>query len=282
MLSLKLISAVNLHREAIDWNNRVLNNNGNVSKDTLRAVSNFCYRIDAANIRDKLLRLNLFCGNSLEACLVPLYRGESFTATQYGNTTDTNNNFIASDYVERGSTGGLKGNGSSKYLDTGFAANTLTQSDRHLSLWWDMATNLFNRHFFGIDNNACTPPSPGSTVYWSMGTNSTTQIQFRCSTSATQGLVNTSGKIHLLLSGNGTAQSYLNGAASSTLSLSAFTASSQSVFIFSVNRCGSPPASGGYGSSRHGPYSIGKSMDSTQATNFYNAILAFQSELSRT
>lgn len=120
MLISSLIAAgsANLHRESIDWHNRVITNGGRVSVSTLKAVSNFCYKIDAAGIRDKFVRLNLFCGNGLSSVVVPLYKSKSFGGTIYGGNLDENNNFIGTDYTETGVGGGLKGgNGNGKTLD---------------------------------------------------------------------------------------------------------------------------------------------------------------------
>lgn len=110
-----------LHPEAKDWEAAVMANGGTVSATTLTAVSDFCKSIDAAGIRDRFYRLNLFAGTGLNAALVPLYRGQSRTGTQLGNTTDTNNGpFVSGDFSE---SSGLKGDGTSKSLDTGLAQN---------------------------------------------------------------------------------------------------------------------------------------------------------------
>ena len=71
------------HPEAQVWRNAVIANGGTISAATLKAVSDFCRSIDAASgLRANLLRVNLFCGTGLEACLVPLYRVSSSTCTQ--------------------------------------------------------------------------------------------------------------------------------------------------------------------------------------------------------
>jgi hypothetical protein len=111
------------HPEAASWRTRVIANGGTVSASTFAAVETFCRAIETAGIRDRFYRLNLFAGTGLAACLVPLYRGQSLGGTQFGNATDTNVNFAAGDYVETGSTGGLTGNGSSKYLQTGLQSS---------------------------------------------------------------------------------------------------------------------------------------------------------------
>lgn len=142
MLNAKILSSTNIHREARDWNNRVITNGGSVSGSTLKAVSNFCYSIDAAGIRDKFLRLNLFCGKDLNACLTPLYRGPSFSGTQYGNAKETNNGpFVSGDYTETGSSAGLNGkNYPACYLDTGldytgFSAMSIAYNNVHGSVY---------------------------------------------------------------------------------------------------------------------------------------------------
>jgi hypothetical protein len=131
--------ASGVNKDAVDWRDRVVANSGTVSTSTFRAVSTFCNEIDRAGIRDKFYRLNLFCGTGLNACLVPLYRGPSRTGTQYGNTTDTNTGpFVSGDYNETGSSGGLVGNGSSKWLETGFSIASSSSPLRpkgHLSAW---------------------------------------------------------------------------------------------------------------------------------------------------
>ena len=123
-----------IHPEAAAWANRVRANSGSVSGTTLNAVSKFCVAIQQANIRDRFYRLNLFCGTadaSLIAVRTPLYRGQSLGGTQFGNTLDTNINFAITDYAENS---GLTGDGTSKYLNTGFNVDQLpVAANCHLS-----------------------------------------------------------------------------------------------------------------------------------------------------
>ena len=123
-----------LHPEAADWKNRVIANGGTVSGATLAAVSKFCRDIDAAGIRAKVMRLNLFAGENLSAALVPLYRAESSTASARGNATDTSNNFVGGDFNNTGAASGLTGNGSTKFLNTGLPANTFTGNNQHFAV----------------------------------------------------------------------------------------------------------------------------------------------------
>jgi hypothetical protein len=110
------------HAEASAWESQVRANGGTVSPETLQAVSDFCTAIDAAGIRNKLYRVNLFCGDNLRACLVPLYTSPSAGSAPVGGyAVDLNTGFIGSDYLEKGiGTGGLRGNGTAaKKLSTG-------------------------------------------------------------------------------------------------------------------------------------------------------------------
>lgn len=127
------------HAEAADWRRRVIANGGTVSHATMSAVDQFCRRIDAAGLRDRFYRLSLICGDQLAAALVPLYRSRQPFGAVLGNATDTNNNFVAADYVERGAaSGGLKPNGTTKYLNTGFNASTtagVSSASFHLGVY---------------------------------------------------------------------------------------------------------------------------------------------------
>lgn len=125
-----LPTAITLHPDAADWIRRVRAAGDDASASTLNAVSAFCDAIDAAGIRSSFARLNLFCGNSITAALVPLYTGTSLGAT-LGNATDTNVNFVSGDYTE---STGLKGDGTTKYLKTGVTPALLSSvTSIHLS-----------------------------------------------------------------------------------------------------------------------------------------------------
>jgi hypothetical protein len=124
--------------DAQDWINRVYANGGTVSTATAASVNTLCDSLESASLRDRFYRLNLFCGSNLNSALVPLYRGPSLGGTQYGGTTDTNNAFggVGIDYAETGASGGLTGNGSTKYLNTGLTSLSLPDpAVGHLSAW---------------------------------------------------------------------------------------------------------------------------------------------------
>ena len=119
------------HPEASSWATRVVANGGTVGPSTLAAVSKFCTAIDAAGIRDRFYRLNLFAGSNLSAALTPLYRSTSLVGAVIGGVADSSTGFVSGDYVETGSGGGLGKNagtsGTLKSLTTGLTTSNLPQ-----------------------------------------------------------------------------------------------------------------------------------------------------------
>ena len=279
-----------VHPEAAAWAARVVSNGGSVSGTTLSAVSKFCAAISSAGIRDRFYRLNLFCGTGLNACLVPLYRGPSLSGTQYGNTTDTNvGPFVSGDYNETGASGGLKGNGSSKYLDTGLQQATVNASGfGHLSVFARHATyssDLASPYrMIGVLST-----SPTSQYYYidtrrniaSYG--GTGFVAGHGSGDAVSNNAHSLAGSQLMLvsrSSASSANAYLNSTsvASDTTSRSVSSVAGN-VFVFAENRVGTGAQT--YANMTLGSYSIGAAMDSTQVAAYYTALSAFQSALSR-
>lgn len=110
--------------EAADWVARVITAGGTVSAGTEAAAITMMNDLDTAGIRSKILRMNMFAGTGLAACLVPIIKDA-------GSATDTNTNFVSGDYSEAT---GLQGDGSSKYLSTGLIPSTDGISDNGASL----------------------------------------------------------------------------------------------------------------------------------------------------
>jgi hypothetical protein len=205
----------------------------------------------------------------------PLYRGPSLGGTQYGNALDTNNNFVQGDYAETGATGGLKGNGSSKYLDTGLQSDALpVPGVGHLSAW-------------GRDQT--TGRSGWLSSFGASFTNQT-QIEYNQSDGNTffgwgreQTILTTPGTVsHLLVSrGSSTDQrAYHDGSLAGTNTVStSMSGNSAALTVLARNVDGSL---GAYSDGRINSYSIGDNMSGTQVTAFYNALNTFLTTLGRT
>ena len=275
--------ASGVHPEAAAWRSAVVANGGSVSASTMKAVSKFCADIDAAGIRDRFFRLSLMCGNSdasLIAPRVPLYRGPSRTGTQYGNTLDTNVNFVQGDYQETGSGGGLDGNGSSKYLNTGLEMNfpRTDAGDIHLGAYQTVlpTTNAFQRLIAVSDSSspstiydllARPDISPKLFAYYAGG--NFTTIQGDLSLGHAVGADVVTKRIF--------ANGLLIGTSAPTGSLTVNTAS-RPFFVFASNSSGSP---GSYNNGVLAAYHIGRSLSDAQVASLYTALQTFQTALGR-
>jgi hypothetical protein len=284
-VSLRLIASARprVHHDALDWARRVAANGGSVSQSTLRAVSAFCDAIDRAGIRDRFFRLGIFAGRNLSAALVPLFRGPSLTGTQFGNTTDTNNNFVAGDYTETGASGGLAGNGSSKFLNTGLAPNALPSlATGHLSAYIPTVTvgsiarmvaaadasNVFSiqHRLISANNESYAQGCWGSAAFAVAGQGA--------------GSTTISGGLWTATRTAATTQTlYQNATSRGTDSTSVTPASHANAwYVFAGNTSG---AAGSYCNHRMMAYSIGASMSATQVSAYNSAMQAFQTALGR-
>lgn len=268
-----------VHPEAAAWKAAVVANGGSVSGSTLSAVDKFCKSIDAAGIRDRFYRLGIFAGNSLSAALVPLYRGPSRTGTQYGGTTDTNVNFVSGDYAETGASGGLTGNGTTKYLQTGFLGNTLATGDRHLSVYAMQNDTANFKGYIGIRDDVA------GTYYFEMGTFNVATSIYGSVASAARAVStgNSSGAFWLMSEpANNSLVLYKNSTSAATSSTSGRTLPNAfGIPVFALCNHPSTGAVSYQSNARLGSYSIGLSMTASQAASYYTALQALQTALSR-
>lgn len=274
------------HPEAADWAARVITNGGSVSGVTLAAVSNFCRAIDQAGIRDRFMRANLYCGNGLAACLVPLYRSRSPLALPLGNPTDINVNYVSGDYTETGTSGGLgpSGTNSTKYLRTGIDPTglRLNNTDTHIS-WYSRAQLTSSGRWAAADNRT------GSTRAWeAVFFGQFSAFYYRSGGGSNSGIENVtwSGANR---SGHGIAQRsqaggvlYRNGlnfnVASTVTDANAFDLSTGEFFVGArqLNGTADNFMTGVFQS-----YSLGLAFTDAQALAYYNALQAFQRALGR-
>jgi len=260
--------------DARDWLTRVYENGGTVSLTTASAVQNFCNTIDSAGLRGKFFRLNLFCGDNLNAATVPLYRGPSVGGTQHGFLIDINNNFISADYNESGSFAGIKGNGSNKRLDTGLGTYFTNNSSFSMGAFiteptsvefsnylgamqtsYNNGTQLYYRDRFtrGLDGATFFPPAPNNGIItdYHVYSRTGTLNQFHVNNS----LVGTSS------------------------SATAASRGSHTIQVHALNNAGSME---GYGNGRISMYHIGLGLTSSESTTLYGTINTFNAAMNRT
>jgi len=272
--------ASGVHPEAAAWRTAVVGAGGSVSASTMRAVSKFCNDIDAAGIRSKFRRLNLMCGTSdasLVAVRVPLYRGESRTGTQYGNTIDTNVNFVQGDYAENS---GLTGTGgSSKYLDTGFNVDQLPgAADCHLASYirgtQDIASvrTLIGTLFNGVTDRyrlfVSTSTAGNYLLRGDLGKNGSEASAVRA---------NSNGGLILASRTSTTSLTLYDDAVSVNTNATPTDETTGAVPFFVFARNGPQE----YYNGIMAGYSIGAGMSLQDVTKYYNALNTFQTALGR-
>jgi len=274
------------HPEARDWATRVTANGGTVSSNTLAAVSKFCASINAASgLRAAILRLNLFCGNSdasLNAVRTPLYRGASLGGTQLGNAMDTNVNFVEGDYQETGSGGGLKGNGSTKYLNTGFNQNLLSsQTNTHLSFSGTSLETSGDR--FAIGAYRFPGDAAGLPELLSLDVHTTGGRAFRSTGNSTVAVATPGASdSHFIGTRTSGSLSTVYRAGSSTATNTTTVTPSgvaRAFFVFAGNNTSGTPEA--FSAGRFRMYSIGDGLTAAQALAFSNAVIAFNTALGR-
>lgn len=273
------------HPDVTSWLNTISLVGGGASSTTISALNAFCNSIDSAGLRNKFYRLNLFCGNNLASCLVPLYVNTVWNNPVLGFSIDTNNNFVSADYNETGAGGGLLGDGSTKHLRTGLRPDRLPSGfeyNCHLSVYRRTAGNTqallgsyyydtsitSNRHSYEISQNTITLNTVSGPSIPTISNYPVFQIGVRSSSS--------------------NAIAYTNSTAGTpyTGTISAF-ATSIPFVIFGRNLItGSPPLEGAYTltfltSSLLGGYSIGSSLNSSEVLSFNSIMQTFQTSLGR-
>ena len=265
--------------DARDWQSRVIANGGTVSASTMKAVDTFCKSIVTAGLRDRFYRLNLFAGTGLSAALVPLYRGPSLGGTQFGNTTDTNVNFVSGDYVETGASGGLIGNGSSKYLNTGFNPVTASASDSDFHLWAYTSGGEASGTTRGVMGNV-TGSNETFLGWVGGGTQENGVIAGSGVARRLLGGGALSGSLAVVASSGKTLQAYYNGSASAGGTATATNSFADlPMFVFALNSSGSPTQ---YTLARRfRAYSFGLGLSGSQATAYHTALTTFQTALTR-
>ncbi len=266
--------------DAQDWINRVYANGGTVSSATAASVNTLCESLDAASLRDRFYRLNLFCGTGLNAALVPLYRGPSLGGTQYGNTTDTNEGglFVTANYNETGASGGLQGaSASSKRLRTGLAQDAMPTGDLHIAAYEIAKSNASSDTSIGARNNLL-----GQYSELAMGGNTTTALFYNVGTgfaTASDSGYTQAGGFLLGVSVSTALTLYKNGSSAATGTVSAAASTSSTFAVFSTETELGTGAD--YTNARLGGYSIGLSMDAPQAAAYNTAMQSFQAALTR-
>jgi hypothetical protein len=274
--------------DAQDWINRVYANGGQVSAATAASVNTLCDSLDAASLRDRFYRLNLFCGSNLNAALVPLYRGPSLGGTQYGNTTDTNQGpFATGAYTE--ATGLTPVSASGNYLDTGLTPDAMPLSvvqAMHLAFSHGpipaQGTNVYphmigaasaaDRHYLGSFE---MPTSGSAALVGQLGKAATTNAPVLVGANpSSRWVVSRTSATSLAIYQNG---SLVNTNTSSTTGIASY---SRAISVFRTNFNGTLIGDSVAIPGRH--YSIGAGLTVAEVSAYSSALSSFFSAIGRT
>lgn len=260
-----------------DWSSRITANSGSVSINVLNAADTFITTCKNSGVWDKLQRLNLFAGDQLAACLIPIIN-------TYGGAADINTNFVEADYSQ---TGGLNSDGVTKRLNTNFIPNSsIGATSCHLSTYiitgvpgssitMGCTTYGANNIQFRIATNYNDAAVKSLVIIGDYNGGANPQFQMYSATGITQGfIVVTKPSVNeMYMSKSGT--TYLSNT-STYVGLT--TLPTQPVYIFVNNDNGSP---GQYTDATMGSYSVGSGLSLTQVSGYSFAMQNFQKALLR-
>lgn len=257
------ISTITYNSEVIDWIARVVINTGSVSAGTKTAANVFVSAIKTASLRSKILRLNLYAGTGLAACLVPLIRDK-------GGLIDTATGFVSGDYSEAT---GLTGNGLTKSVDTGFSppGDWTSDNDCFIGVYARTKTTVAAVLIGGLggSSNADYIYMTGVLSYLSCHD---TGNQFNYADSIATGHYAGSR-----IASNDT-KLYRNGVSQAS---SATAGGTRSNWAIGVHAYQSPGGTFGYTDASLAGYEICKGLTPTETLAYYNALQAFQTALGR-
>jgi hypothetical protein len=253
--------------DALAWASAVTVAGGTYSTPTLAAVSAFCVSAKASGYWTKINRINLFCGDQLAACLVPLKVGG-------GSATETNTNFVAGDYSEAT---GLTGNGVNKYLRTGLTPNgTLTLNNTHLAVYNRAPNATGGQIAIGADDGTSF-----FQTYAPLSTGSFFSDQYNSSGAAGRVSGAVVAPYRLLVASRTASNShviYKDGSSVATSTSSGGGLPNVQFYVFAANSTG---VANQFTAMPFGAYSIGSGLSAADVTAYSAHMQTFQTALSR-
>ena len=250
--------------DALDFFTRVVSNGGTISANTQTAVDTFVKAAKVNGYWSKLNRINLFCGDQLVAATVPLKVGG-------GSALDTNNGFVAGDYTEAT---GLKGNGSSKYINTGLTPSaSLTANDTHQAFYIRGTVADTPGTFGSLGGSRLLLEPPASSGPFLDDQYDSGNGRVSSSNVSPSGFIvgsRTASNAHTV---------YRNGSSigSNTTSGGTFANVNVAYFIFAFNA----GSAGNFSKHTLAAYSLGAGLTAADVTNYNTDMQAFQTALAR-
>lgn len=250
--------------ETTTFLNTIIGAGGTISAESLQAADRFIRDCKNASIWDKLLEVYPLIGNSLIAALVKL----KYTSTG----TMTAVNFGGADYTERGSNGGIIGDGATKYINTNFAQSGIPAA--------------------AFISAYVRTPGTGGPYYWMAVNTGTDWASLGSPTGVDQRVLLGGSGISADLPSNNAGLVYGDRSSSTNLQLQTNNGTpataagattpnygARNMYLFARNNNDIAPTQ--WTNGRCSFFAIGISMTAAERTAFYNAVQAFQTNFQR-
>jgi len=235
---------------------------GEIKLDTLYKVDTLVRNLKNSGIWYKIVDMGIFVGDNLNSALTKLKVGPG--SVPYITQT----NLVAGDYNERGSLGGVQGNGSSKFMDVRiFSSRQINIGDAHFAVYEDYNLSpVYGTHGVLEANNQ----------RFEVGRISSTVSRFNPMTqNAGSTIITPNTPFKLANSFRSNSMGYSN----QSLILS-YTNNAISMGVISVRLLGTA-SNVTYNNSLLKFYSVGYGLTATEATSFYQVVQNFQTNLNR-
>jgi hypothetical protein len=260
------------------WAASVIANGGSYSGSTLNAVTRFCKAAKRNGYWSQLTRVNLMCGSDLNAARTPLKVGG-------GATIETITNIVAGDYVETGTTGGIKGNGTNKSMSTGWNPTAQSASVSSAGLWTYVKgteTGATTRVILGGFGAAATDIFQigwiNSGAVEAAGVFTGASAEFVPSSSAGPNTTSKEGFLGACTNGSRSQQDYYNGAALGSPIAATGTMTNLNLAALATNNNGTI---GSWSTRYLRSYAITLGLSAQNAADFYADMQSFQTALGR-
>lgn len=248
----------------------IVANGGTISTASKGYVNTFFLAAKSHSYYSKLVIFSCIVGDQLAAALEQYQPGVGASAM----TTST---FVGGDYTEAT---GLTGDGSTKYADTGYNPLTAGLSATSAGFWvYVVPVTELSKHYFGAMTGGA-----GNRTYLDTNTASgwaSTSTMTDVSNPSTGSVATLSGNYLFGMNTNGstTLHTYANGSiAENSSGLADSTFASNTIWLCATD----------FGGSAYQPtsspirfFAITTGLSSTDITNLYNDVLAFETSLSR-
>lgn len=270
-----VLPATTLDPDALNWQTNIVAVGSSVSASTLLAASNFAIAAKAHNYWSKLIIVCPIAGtNEVSARRYLKYPGTITNALSVGTVMT---------YNETGASGGIVGNGTSSYWNTQYNPSSAGASVSSFSLWGYANTTSAAGTSRFILHNSAVDFTNATTLGWVLtGTTETGNVAAQTVPATPQYATGTTtartGFLGVNVNGSRAMQYYVNGSSvgGTTNATGAF--SNFNLHLLAQSAGG---VASGFSTRRISFFVISTGLDSTDISNLYTDVLAFQTALSR-